>query len=442
MTYYRRNGQIDLTDRIAIETGLCRGETFREISKTILRHPATVAHEILENRTYIQGRFYLGIDCRHVRLCKITGLCQAGETGCTKSCKLCRQTDCTQVCDRYVSASCAKPKNPPYVCNKCPEKRLCIKNKYIYSAIHADAAAKRRRSESRQGIRLSDEQKVFVDELITPLVKKGQPLAHIYAEHKAEMPMSLRSLYNYIDAGELSIKNIDLRRKVKYRARKKKKKDPPRGFANQHYREGRTYEDYELWMQHSRMKCVEMDTVTGARSRGKRLLTMIFQETSIMLLFLMPDCTSASVKRVFDYLEEGLGQDRFMRLFQVILTDNGQEFKKVEELELTVDLRRRTRVFYCDPMASWQKARIEKNHEFIRYVIPKGKSFDSYSQEDMALLMNHINSTRRPGLGGKAPYELVDDKDEDMQALFTLLKMDLIPPDEVHLKPDLFAKNR
>ena len=93
-------------------------------------------------------------------------------------------------------------------------------------------------------------------------------------------------------------------------------------------------------------------------------------------------------------------------------------------------------------MASWQKAHIEKNHEYIRYVTPKGKTLTPYTQEDMTLLMNHINSTRRRSLGGKAPYELVDENDEDMHALFSLLKMDFIPPDEVHLKPDLFTKNR
>ena len=56
--------------------------------------------------------------------------------------------------------------------------------------------------------------------------------------------------------------------------------------------------------------------------------------------------------------------------------------------------------------------------------------------------MNHINSTRRPSLGNKAPYELVDEEDEDMKALFAFMKMDLIPPDEVHLKPDLFKLNK
>ena len=169
---------------------------------------------------------------------------------------------------------------------------------------------------------------------------------------------------------------------------------------------------------------------------------MIFQDNSVMLLFLMPDGTGASVKRVFDYLERGLGLERFQRLFPVILTDNGTEFKNVGALELTEDFQDRTKLFFCDPMASWQKPHIEKNHEFIRYVIPRGKTLNPYTQEDMTLLMNHINSTRRPSLGNKSPYELVNEDDEDMQALFALLKMDLIPPDEVHLMPDLFTKNR
>ena len=161
-----------------------------------------------------------------------------------------------------------------------------------------------------------------------------------------------------------------------------------------------------------------------------------------MLLFLLPDGKADSVKRVFDYLERGLGLECFKRLFPIFLTDNGSEFKRVDDMELTEDFEYRTKVFYCDPMASWQKAHIEKNHEYIRYVTPKGKSLNPYTQEDMILLMNHINSTRRRSLGGKAPYELVDEHDEDMHALFSLLKMDLIPPDEVHLKPDLFSKNR
>ncbi len=443
MSYYRRSGQMDLTDRVAIETGLCGGETFREIAERIRRHPRTVAHEVLVNRTHIRAAYFHGVDCRRAKSCNKKGLCGAPEDICHRPCTLCREYDCRKMCKAYESMACHKPDSPPYVCNTCRDRRLCIKDKYIYSAMHADAAVKRRRSESRKGIRLKAEEKEFVDDLVTRLVRKGQPLTHIYAEHKDELPMSLRSLYNYIDAGELTIRNIDLRRKTGYKPRKKKgQKGPSKGFANQAHRKGRTYEDYEKFMQHSNLSVVEIDTVKGVLQRGKRLLTMIFQRNSVMLMFLLPDASAASVKRVFDYLERGLGLKCFQRLFPVILTDNGSEFKRVDDLELTEDSERRTKVFYCDPMASWQKPHIEKNHEFIRYVIPRGKTLNPYTQEDMTLLMNHINSTRRPGLGGKAPYELVNEHDEDMYALFSLLKMDFIPPDEVHLKPDLFTKNR
>ena len=133
----------------------------------------------------------------------------------------------------------------------------------------------------------------------------------------------------------------------------------------------------------------------------------------------MPDGKAESVKRVLDYLETGLGIDVFRRLFPVILTDNGSEFKKVDELELTLDedgfLVYRTSLYYCDPMASWQKGCIEKNHEFIRYAVPKGKSLNPYTQEDMTLL-------------------------KWMCVILIGAGMHLIPPDEVHLMPDLFVK--
>jgi len=288
---------------------------------------------------------------------------------------------------------------------------------------------------------VTEEQMSDMNALITKLVKKGQPLAHIYAEHEEEIPVSLRTLYNYIDAGEMAVKSIDLRRKTGYRPRKKKA-EKSLGFANMEFRKNRSYEDFEKAMETTYSGCnvVEMDTVKGVREKGKRLLTMIFRDNNVMLLFLLPDGTAESVKRVFDYLEAGLGLEVFQRLFPIILTDNGSEFKTVQELEQSDTLEYRTHLYFCDPMASWQKGCIEKNHEFIRYVLPKGKSLNPYTQDDITLLMNHINSVIRPGLGNKCPYDLVEGSDEDMKRLMALLKMHPIPADEVHLKPDLFMK--
>ena len=439
MNYYSPGGQMDLSDRIAIETGICNKDSFKKIAKLLRRHPTTIAHEVKENRTFIRGNYPNGKDCKYVRVKHEKHVC--GDQECDKNCCKCWKVNCKEKCQAYISSACHKFERPPYVCNSCPEKKLCNKDKYIYSAKHADAAVTRRRYESRQGIRVTEEQMAGMNSLITQLVKKGQPLAHIYAEHEEEIPVSLRTLYNYIDAGEMAVKSIDLRRKTGYRPRKKKAAKSL-GFANLEFRKARTYADFEKAMESTHCDCniVEMDTVKGVREKGKRLLTMIFRDNNIMLLFLMPDGTAESVKRVFDYLETGLGTDVFQRLFPVILTDNGSEFKTVQELELSETLEYRTHLYFCDPMASWQKGCIEKNHEFIRYVLPKGKSLNAYTQDDITLLMNHINSVIRPGLGNKCPYDLVEDNDDDMRRLMALLKMHLIPADEVHLKPDLLSK--
>lgn len=444
MNYYKKQSQMTLSDRLAIEVGIERKESFKRIAKRLNRHPSTIAHEVKENRTFIHGNYPGGNDCKFARQCREQHICGQDDF-CNYYCRLCKVHNCHDYCKRYTSVKCNKWESAPYVCNTCHQKKLCWKDKYIYTAQYADAAVKRRRSENRKGIRLNRDEKERLDLLVTRLVRKGQPLTHIYAEHEKEMPISLRSLYNYIDAGEMTIRNIDLRRKTSYRQRRGTRKELSKGFANQEYRQCRTYEDFELLIKFiNDDMIVEMDTVKGVREKGKRLLTMIFRKNSVMLLFLMPDGTAASVKRVFDYLEAGLGLETFQRLFPYILTDNGGEFKKVDQLELTENYEYRTHLYYCDPMASWQKAHIEKNHEYIRYAIPKKKSLNPYTQEDMTLLMNHINSTRRPRLGNKSPYELFleDENNEDFKLLWQLLKMDLIPPDEVHLMPDLFKFNQ
>ena len=421
-----------LTDRIAIEAGIAAGKTFKEIAAKIHRNPATISREIKANRTVIPATFYLGCDCRYARSCHKHNLCTDME--CSIPCIKCRIVKCTEFCPTYKPKHCSRIEKPPYVCNKCYYRNDCDKRRYMYSAKLADALSSRRRSDARTGIRLSPEQLKDLDELLAAQVKKGQPLTHIYAEHEAELPVSLRSLYNYIDSGQLSVRNIDLRRKTGYKPRKGKKQTSP----IPDYRVGRTYEDFKKYMEsHPNAPVVQMDTVVGSRRKGQRILTMLFLKTSVMLMILIPDGKAQTVVDVFDYLLDILGMEEFQALFTVILTDNGSEFKNAERIENAFNGDPRCKLFYCDPMASWQKAEIEKNHEFIRYVIPKGISFDSLTHNDVTLLMNHINSIKRPSLGNKSPYEMIPKGDEDWEWLMQLTRMDAIPADDVHLNPAL-----
>ena len=176
-----------------------------------------------------------------------------------------------------------------------------------------------------------------------------------------------------------------------------------------------------------------MDTVEG-RKGGKVLLTLHFRNSKCLLAFLLPAKTQAAVLSVFNWLEKGLGQRKFKKMFAVILTDNGSEFINPLLLERGIG-EKRTRVFYCDPNSSYQKGALEKNHEFIRYIIPKGTSMCKYTDQDIKLMTNHINSLARESLNNQTPFKmatLLMDKD-----LISLVGLEEIPADDVTMKPHL-----
>ena len=429
--------RITLSDRTAIEAGIYGRLSLKQIADKIGKTPIAVSREIRRNCTKVAGVHPRGNDCWFASECKRVHLC--GNAVCNRKCVNCKDLDCRTICRRYTNKPCTKLSKPPYVCNVCSSRRKCKQDRAYYIATQADAVARRRYSNARSGPHVKGEAMVELDSIVSPLVLKGQPLTHIYATHGENLPVSQRTLYNYISDGWLSIGNLDLRRKVGYRPRRKKK-EPSEAFENLQFRKDRTYQHFEKCLaQNPGIPYVEMDTVKGAREQGKRMLTMIFVENDLMLMLLMPDGTGDSVVDQFDWLTDALGLDTFRELFPVILTDNGGEFKRVTDLEQTWDGQKRTHIFYCDPQASWQKPHIEKNHEFIRYVLPKGKSLNPYFQEDMAILMSHINSTRRMKLNGKSPYELADSP--AFQKLKRILDIQEIPADEVNLKPVLLRRS-
>ena len=182
----------------------------------------------------------------------------------------------------------------------------------------------------------------------------------------------------------------------------------------------------------------EMDTVKGCRDAVEVLLTLLFRKSSFMMIFLLPRGSQQCVEEVFNMLTDLLGISLFRKTFPILLTDNGPEFKNPGSIEKTPDGHTRTRVFYCDPYVSNQKGRLEKNHEFIRYVLPKGKSFKYLKQEDITLLTNHINSIARDNLNGATPFDLATILIN--KKVLVALGLKKVSPDEVLLKPALFKK--
>ena len=151
-----------------------------------------------------------------------------------------------------------------------------------------------------------------------------------------------------------------------------------------------------------------MDTVIGTSGGkgGKCFLTLLFRQYNFMLIYLLPYKQSKYVTQTFNFIKKLIGIDEFKRLFEVILTDNGSEFFDPESIEIDINTGEKVSyIFYCDPSCSWQKGSIEKNHEYIRYILPKGSSFAGLTQDDCYLIASHINSTPRISLNNHSPYE-------------------------------------
>ena len=414
------NKHLTYDERNFIEIGLNNGRNFAKIAKDLNKSRTTIMREVRGHRFRKNPS---GFNNRK-NLCKNR--------------RECKKFDCTNKEKCYEEEICYKLTGAPYVCNGCEEKNVCRKIKYYYYAKFANDEYSEKLRIARYGINQTKEEIYELDRLITPLIKeKHQSIGHIYANHPDEITFSRATMYNYVNLGVFSFKNIDLPRKVKYKKRKENKRQRIRQETA--IRRGRTYEYFKEYIgKHPECSIVEMDTVEG-RKGGKVFLTLLIRQSKFMLIYLMENKTMECVEEVFKGIKKAIGIELFKKIFEVILTDNGSEFFNpisIEKDEETEEIL--SHVFYCDPGAAWQKGAIEKNHEYIRYVLPKGSSFDKLTQEKVNMLMSNINSTSRDTLNGKTPYNaILLTLDEEIINKLGVIK---IYPDEVNLSPKLLKE--
>ena len=247
-----------------------------------------------------------------------------------------------------------------------------------------------------------------------------------------------KEIYNLIDLGALKVKNIDLPRKVRYRNKPKNKT---------YYKidklclNNRKYSDYLKFINENKdINVVEMDSVEGIKG-GKVLLTLHFVNCSFMLAFIRDHNDAQSVIDIFNMIEVKLGTEMFKKLFPVILTDNGSEFSNPSEIEFNMNSGElRTKIFYCEPRRPDQKGSCEVNHEMIRRILPKGKSFDNLTQDDINKIMSHINSYKRKKLNNCSPLQLFNLLyGNDIAKKFGIVE---IKPNEINLSSNLIKKDK
>lgn len=358
----KKNKHMQLDDRIEIQECLNKGMTFKAIAKRICKDPTTVSKEVkLHSQTYTNSFV---------------------------------KTD----------ACCPKLLKAPFVCNGCPKRNHsnCIYSRRTYVAKKAQAEYEAVLVESREGIPLNKEDFYETERTISAAVQSGQ---HIYHAIQANnLSVSKSTVYRHIAKGYYTISSMDLPRAVKFKPRRKTMPEyVPKGLKI-----GRSYEDFLLFLEENPFApYIEMDTVIG-RIGGKVIMTFQFVNVDFMFGLLLDNHTAAEAGNKIIQLKERLRDAGFCfgSVFPTILTDNGGEFSNVFAFENNLDGEKEASLFFCHPNAPYEKPHVENNHTMFRDIVPKGTSFDSFTQQTVDTIFSHVNAVARKQFNGKSSYDM------------------------------------
>lgn len=434
-------------DRLRIESMLREGKTLYAIAKELARPVSTITREVKSRAVEsnkgaayrVANRCALKMTCTQRNVC---AYCPYDEK---RQCKFCRL--CNSNCPLFVEQKCERLENPPFVCNGCKDENKCVLRKRFYLHKAAQKSYETTLSESRSGANITEEELLAFDSLLFDLTAKGQSIFAAMSNNPDRFSICPKTCYRYVNAGLLSTKRHNLPRACMLKPRAKKSMEHK---VDKKCRIGRTYEDYRNFMEKNPgLRVVQMDIVEGVKG-GKVLLTLMFNPFRFMVAFLLEEKSSDCVIKVFQSILTSLtkrfgedeGREMFSRLFPVILTDNGTEFSNPTKIEFDRHGNKLTSIFYCDPHRPDEKGACEKNHVELRKIAPKGDryfkptSFNSFTQEDISLMMSHINGYIREKLKG-IPYTLFTR--EYGTEVASLLGISHIDPNEVTLKPSLLG---
>lgn len=421
MSSNNKNLHLTVQERIIIEKGIENGSTKAAIALTIGKDKSTVGKEIKKHRELVHKSSYK-INCANMKNCSHNHVCDN--------------------CADFKPFTCNRRDRSPGACNGCSKYTYCRYDKYRYKADFSHKKYREDLVDSRTGINMSYEECKAMADIIVPLIKAGHSPYHIVTNHP-ELNISEKTLYNYIENGifrEFGLLDIDLRiktkRKITKKASNKYKKREDKKYLN-----GRTYDDFiNYTAENKNLSVVEMDTVYNNGSTGPFMQTFKFLDYSFMFIVYQEEKTAKSMVEGVDLLEKILGEDLFSEEVAIIKTDRGSEFCDAEEFEKEENESRRTRIFYCDPMASGQKGSLENNHKEIRYICPKEndlKDLELNSQEKANLIVSHINSQSKEHLKGKSPLEVMEFMNPALYQKFKDFGIERINKDNIVLKPYL-----
>ena len=390
-----KNKHLTLDERIDIQECLAKNMSFKAIAKRSDKSPTTISREV---KLHSQSHSNLFV-----------------------------KTD--QACPLLLKA--------PFVCNGCDKKSKasCAFVRRLYFAKYAQSQYETTRSEARSGIPLSKESFYKTEQIVSAAVMNGQHIYHAIMANK--LPVSTATVYRHIKLRYYSVSPIDLPRAVKFKPRNHQKVESIPDWA----KKGRLYADFLSYIEQNQdVPRAQLDTVIG-RIGGKVIMTIHFVSCDFMIGLLLENKTAAEAAHKISELKQRMLSCGFAfgKILPVLLTDNGGEFSIVSAFENDANKQLETHLFFCEPNSPSEKPEIEKNHTLFRDIVPKGTSFDDFSQDNVDLIFSHVNAVKRKQFNGKSAYDMFSFSYS--QELAAALGIVFIPATEVIQDPSLLKKS-
>lgn len=408
------NVHFTLETRKLIEERLNESKTITEISNELQRDRSNIGKEIMKHRiATFPSTFNYDHPClKHVN-------CSMKTYECYKTCKNIE----IKLCENLISS--------PHVCNGCQKKKYCRHVRYYYNAVEANNEYVNSWKKDRSKLRYTPLELKILNNDFKVLVLNCKSIYHaLIVINKRGFNFKISTIYKQIERGQLALKKSDLPRCRKIKQKEVKDKSYKRDI------EGHTYEDYNSYKEENPNAVeTQMDTVEGIKENDAPVFfTIEIVDIKFILIFKLTSQNAKEVSNKLKLLKEILGEKVIEKIFEILLTDNGKEFIRLDDL---IEILPNANIFYCHPYSSYEKGNIENNHELIRRVIPKGVSLKCYTQKDLDLLCSHINSLYRESLDGKCPFDLVENYiSKDVLDKLNLKKID---DDKVVLVPKLLG---
>jgi IS30 family transposase len=185
-------------------------------------------------------------------------------------------------------------------CNVCSKKYYCNYHpKLYYDYKVSEDKAQDLRMTPRRKSRLSKGVIKEIDEIVTPLIMRGQSLHHIYvSDINLQMLCLERTLRRLIYRRELSVSPSSLRRYVRF-PHHLPKKEKSLVIRDIRYIIGRKYSDYLNYVKaHQGISRVEYDSVIGKINDFQAILTITFVKYDFQFGLLIKKGDSSSVLEV------------------------------------------------------------------------------------------------------------------------------------------------